>query len=100
MFGNWLNGIDKNTKARIRIGVSALVWSIWNCRNNIVFNRKGSTIFLQVIHMAVHWIQLWRFMLPEDLRELMVAGCNRLLTVAREFFYQATWRPINRIQDV
>ena len=24
MFGNWLNGIDKKTKARIRIGVSAL----------------------------------------------------------------------------
>ena len=100
MFENWLNGIDKNTKARIRIGVSALVWSIWNCRNNIVFNRKDSTKFLQVIHMAVHWIQLWRFMLPEDQRELMVAGCNRLLTVAQDFFYQATWRPINRIQDV
>ena len=48
MFGNWLNGIDKNTKARIRIGVSALVWSIWNCRNNIVFNRKDSTNFCRL----------------------------------------------------
>jgi hypothetical protein len=35
MFGNWLNGIDKKTKDRIHIGVSALVWSIWRCRNNI-----------------------------------------------------------------
>jgi hypothetical protein len=39
MFDNWLNGVDKNDKARIRIGVSALCWSIWNCRNDIVFNR-------------------------------------------------------------
>jgi hypothetical protein len=45
LFGNWLNGIDKKTRAKIRIGVLALVWSIWNCRNNIVFNRKDSTIF-------------------------------------------------------
>jgi hypothetical protein len=38
MFGNWLNGVDKHDKARIRIGVSALCWSIWTCRNNIIFN--------------------------------------------------------------
>jgi hypothetical protein len=28
MFGNWLNGIDKRTKDRTRIGISALCWSI------------------------------------------------------------------------
>ena len=28
MFDNWLNGIDKNTKARIRIGVVAFLWAI------------------------------------------------------------------------
>ena len=39
MFGNWHNGIDKLTKAHIRIGVAAFCWSVWNCRNNIVFNR-------------------------------------------------------------
>jgi hypothetical protein len=28
MFGNWLNGVDRNDKARTHIGVSALCWSI------------------------------------------------------------------------
>ena len=28
MFGNWLMGVDKLTKTRIRIGVSAICWSI------------------------------------------------------------------------
>jgi hypothetical protein len=28
MFENWLNGIDKTTKARIRVGVCALMWAI------------------------------------------------------------------------
>jgi uncharacterized membrane protein len=52
LFGNWLNGIDAKTKDKIGIDVSALVWVIWNCRNNIVFNRKHSTNFLQVIQPA------------------------------------------------
>jgi hypothetical protein len=41
MFGNWLNGVDRQSKAFIRIGVSALYWSIWRVRNDIIFNKKG-----------------------------------------------------------
>jgi hypothetical protein len=29
------------TKARIRVEVCALVWAIWNCRNEVVFNRSA-----------------------------------------------------------
>ena len=97
MFGNWLNGMDKKTKDRIRIGVSAICWSIWNCRNNLVFNRKETFHVLQVIHMAVHWIQLWAFLLPSDQRDLMVAGCARLLLVAQDFFSRHTWQHISRL---
>jgi hypothetical protein len=78
MFGNWLNVIDKMTKSRIRIGVSALCWYIWKCRNNIIFNRAGASNFLQVVLMATHWIQTWAIFLSEDQRELKVTGCNRL----------------------
>ena len=59
MVGNWLNDIDKDTKARIRVGTCAIVWSLWNCRNDIIFNKKGSAHFLQVIRMATHWINKW-----------------------------------------
>jgi hypothetical protein len=56
IFKNWLNGIDKKTKAKICIGVSAICWSVWNCRNDIVFNMRHSTKKLQVIHIVAHWI--------------------------------------------
>jgi hypothetical protein len=46
LFGNWLNGIDKKTKEQIRVGVCALVWTIWNCRNEVVFNRCANPNFL------------------------------------------------------
>jgi hypothetical protein len=65
MFGKWLNGVNKHDKARIRIGISALCWSIWTCRNDMVFNKQKSTNFLQVIRRAAHWIQLWALLLPE-----------------------------------
>jgi len=85
MFGNWLYETDKKTKAKIRIGISALCWSIWTCRNNFVFNHTRSFNFLQVIHMVAHWIQLWAFLLPADQQEYLVTGCNQLLTVASDF---------------
>jgi hypothetical protein len=46
MFRNWLNGIDKKTKARTHIGVSALCWPRWNYINNIVFNKSGASNLL------------------------------------------------------
>jgi hypothetical protein len=100
MFGNWLNGVKKNDKEHIRIGISAICWSIWTSRNDIVFNKQKGTNFLQVIIRAAHWIQLWAYLLPEDQRDTMAIGCNRILTVTRDCYFQATgWRHTRGIQD-
>jgi hypothetical protein len=48
MFGNWLNGVDKTDKARIRIGVSALCWSIWTCQNNLCLINMWVLIFCRL----------------------------------------------------
>jgi hypothetical protein len=32
-------------------------------------------------------------------RKQVVSGCNRLQMVVRDIFYQATWRPVKRLQD-
>ena len=97
MFGSWLNGIDKASKARIRIGVAAILWAIWNCRNDIVFNKTTSTHYLQVIHKACFWIHSWSLLLPADQRGLMDVGCTRLLTVVRAIFSPAGWFHPRRI---
>jgi hypothetical protein len=100
MFGNWLNGVKKLDKARIRIGISAICWSIWTSRNDIIFDKQKGTNFLQVIRRAAYWIQQWALLLPEDQRETMVTGCNRLLTVTQDFFFLATgWRHTSRLQN-
>jgi hypothetical protein len=99
-FGNWLNGVELKDKARIRTGISAICWSIWTCRNHFIFNKQKGTIFLQVIRRATHWIQQWAYLLSEDQREIMATGCNRLLIVTQDFYFQASgWRHINRLQN-
>jgi hypothetical protein len=52
LFGTWLNGVETETAKHIRIGVCALLCVIWNCRNDLVFNRTTHTHFLQVIFRA------------------------------------------------
>jgi hypothetical protein len=99
MFGNWLNGVNRQLKGQIRIGVSAVCWSIWRYRNDVVFNKKPNVSFLQVIHMMVHWIQLWAFLLPLEQRDAMATGCTRLLTVVRDISCRAGWPHINRLRD-
>ena len=83
LFGHWLNGVDKTTKARIRIGVCAFLWAVWNCRNDVVFNKIRDAHFLQVVHRAVYWIRLWSFLLPLEQRDAMDSGCTRILAVVR-----------------
>ena len=37
IFGNWLNGIDKRDRVHIRVGAISLLWSLWLCRNGVIF---------------------------------------------------------------
>jgi hypothetical protein len=100
MFGRWLNGVNKDDKQKIRIGVSAICWAIWRTRNDIIFNKQIETIFFQVIRRAAHSIQQWVFLLPVEQRESMVIECNRMLVVSQDLFFQTTgWQHINRIAN-
>ena len=99
MFGNWLNGVEKSSNANIRIDFCALVWALWNCRNDMVFNKVGTAHFLQVIRMATFWIREWSYLLPEVRQAHMDFGCNRLETVAWDIYNQGGWRLTRRLHD-
>jgi hypothetical protein len=58
LIGTWLNGIIKSEKVNIRVGVCALIWTIWHVRNELIFNKSNFPSFLQVIPLAIHWIHM------------------------------------------
>jgi hypothetical protein len=51
LFGNWLNGVNKQVKLRVRIGVCALMWAIWNYTNDVIFNKASNA---QLLHGSMH----------------------------------------------
>ena len=53
MFGSWLNRVPKDFKPLVLVGAAALCWSVWLCRNGVVFDNKQSS-FLQVIFLTMH----------------------------------------------
>jgi hypothetical protein len=99
LFGNWLQGVSKEDKVQIRVGACALLWAIWNVRNDFVFNISSKTSFLQVIPRATHWIYTWSFLQPEEQRQATEYGCNRLEMVAQDLFNLGSWQPVFRISS-
>jgi hypothetical protein len=97
LFGSWLNGVDKRSKELIRVGTAAVLWAIWNCRNDIIFNKTTPFHYLQVINKTTYWIHMWSFLLPVERRGLMDSACTRMTMVVRAIFCQGGWRQHKRI---
>ena len=97
LFGTWLNGVEPDLARHIRVGVCALLWTIWNCRNDLVFNRTSQIHFLQVIFRATALIRSWSLLTPMEARKHLVTGSIRWETVARDIFNRFGWRSCNRI---
>jgi hypothetical protein len=53
----WQSDKDANTKRKILVGVAAMFWSIWLYRNDIIFNKKSITSFMQVIFRGTYWFR-------------------------------------------
>jgi hypothetical protein len=52
IFGNWLHGINNQFRAHIRVEALAVIWSLWLCRNDKVFNDKKISL---AGHLPVYW---------------------------------------------
>ena len=99
LFGTWLDGIEPDTARHIRVGVCALLWAIWNCKNVLTFNRTTTIHLLQVLFRATALLRMWSLLTPMEARERLVTGSVRWEMVARDIFNRFGWRPCNRIGD-
>ena len=74
IFGTWLQGIDPVIAKHIRVGVCALLWAIWMCRNDLVFNRTTNIHFLLIIFRATTLIRMWSLLTQTEAREHLVTA--------------------------
>ena len=76
IFGNWLHGIDKRFRKLIRVGALAIIWSLWLCRNDKVFNDKLSSP-LQVIYRGTGTLRSRLYLQRVEHRDLFTEVCAR-----------------------
>jgi hypothetical protein len=96
IFGNWLNGVDCRFKTLIRVGAIAVIWSLWLCRNDKVFNNNNSTL-MQVLYRCTALLRLWSSLQRLQDRDLFMEVSTRLEGTARELFTRHGWRHSLRI---
>ena len=54
IMNGWLGAGDIQNKGIILIGVAAIFWSIWLCRNDIVFNKQSWTTVVQALFRGTY----------------------------------------------
>jgi hypothetical protein len=83
MFGTWLSNQHKDFKPLIWVGVAAICWAIWKCRNGIVFKKTKFNSVLQVIFRGAYRLrfraQLQR---KEQAKDTLIAMRRKLEVVA------------------
>ena len=96
IFDHWLDGISNRFKMLLRKGAYALLWSLWLCRNDLVFNDKNASP-LHAIFRCTHSLRTWSMLQRAEVQPLFKAVCTRLEQVAMEVFTQHEWQHNLRI---
>jgi hypothetical protein len=91
IFGKWLRGIDNKYRILIRVGALALIWSLWLCRNYLIFNGKNYSP-LQAIYRCTSMLRLWLPLQHMENRELFMEVCTQLESVVKDIFTRHGWQ--------
>jgi hypothetical protein len=91
IFGNWLNGVGPRLKILIRVGAIAIIWSLWLCRNDKVFNNKNCSL-MQVIYRCTTLLRSWSSLQRVEDRSLFMEVSTQLEVTVKDFFIRHGWR--------
>jgi hypothetical protein len=100
IMGDWESNKGCMHKKLLLSGVAALFWSIWLCRNDVVFNHNHIPSIIQVIFRGTHWFRFWRLLQKEETQQQIHVVCQSLEVVAMEVFVSHGWRSNTRIDAV
>jgi RsiW-degrading membrane proteinase PrsW (M82 family) len=86
MFGNWLKNQNKDFKQLIWVGVAAICWAIWKCRNDIIFKKSKFNSILHVIFRGAYWLRFWaQLQRKEQTKDILIAMSGKLEVIALQF---------------
>ena len=86
LFVNWSKAGGNIHNLLLLTAASALCWTIWITRNEVVFDKCRPKTFLQVLFRGTHWLRQWaRLQRHDDLRDQLTLAGQHLETSALHF---------------
>jgi hypothetical protein len=81
MFNSWLSNQSKKIRRVIWVGVAAVCWAIWRCRNDLIFNKIKVNSVLQVIFRGTYWFRFWAQLQREEHAKNTFSSLSRLIEI-------------------
>jgi hypothetical protein len=98
MFTTWLHTSGLKQRKQILVDTSALCWTIWTSRNEVIFDKSPTKTYMQVLYRATYWCREWVQLQPcEDDMNDMREACRLLETRVMQLFTNYGWRFSNRL---
>jgi len=80
------------------VGVPAVCWTIWRCRNDIIFNKIKVNSILQVIFRGTYWFRFWAQLQREVHAKDAFSSLSRLLETVALDLVKGGWKYVYRFQ--
>jgi hypothetical protein len=72
-------------KGLIWVGTTALCWAIWQCRNDVIFNKIKTNYVMQVILRGAYWLHSWaQLQHVEQAKDTLTLMSKKLEVIALE----------------
>jgi hypothetical protein len=93
MFTNWVLGLGHKQRKQILVGVSAICWTIWISRNDIIFDKSSIKTYMHVLFRATYWCWHWALLQQCEERTIeMKEACQVLESMVMQLFVNYGWR--------
>jgi hypothetical protein len=97
MFSHWLPLFNKDNRNILTVGCSAVLWSLWNIRNEACFEGKNRPSALDIFILGCFWMNSWIILQKRMAKKKLEEGSKLLRRIVNEVFNRALgWAPVDR----
>jgi hypothetical protein len=83
VYGDWIQNMNNTNKRLLFVILGAMFWSIWLSWNDIVFNKKAISSYMQVMFRASFQ--------KEEGQVILRSACRLMETMTMEIFTKYGW---------
>jgi len=80
------------------VGVAAVCWAIWRCRNDLIFNKIKVNSVLQVIFRGTYWFRFGAQLQREEHAKNTFSSFSRLIEIVALDLVKGGCKHVYRLQ--